>query len=190
MWIWLVLWFQSNVADVFHCFFFTRNYSHETNRKQVSTPHSFHAEIPPHPSSQTMSDSNSSAKLNPPSWEQWKEGLQGLWVSHYYCSQPYKRNAELGCLVFVIDSIWGRNCLSSQGFMYILTILNYPDNGGFCVRNVRAWADEQKTLWKAQSDPKPWALCQRLVIPSTGALCPQAIAFLSWEALRKHPCQR
>lgn len=97
-------------------------------------------------------------------------------------------------LGFITDSILGRNCISSQRFMYVLTVLSYPDEGSFWVRNVRGWADEQKTVWKAhgafQSDPKPWALCQQLAIPSVGPLRHQAIASFSWAAFRKHSYHR
>lgn len=44
-WIWHVLVFQSNAADVFHCFLFTRHYHHDTNREQASTSHSIPPEI-------------------------------------------------------------------------------------------------------------------------------------------------
>ncbi|KAL2303009.1 hypothetical protein Nmel_010467 [Mimus melanotis] len=40
----------SNVADVFHCFLFTRHYDHEANREQASTSHSIAPEISSIPS--------------------------------------------------------------------------------------------------------------------------------------------
>lgn len=117
-WIWLVLLFQSNVADVFHCFFFTRHYSHETNRKQASTPHSFRPEmlfIPPFkqrvgPKPEFRGLSLSSV------WHQLKSfplfptgrGLRRpLGLPLPFCFQPYKRKAALRCLFF-ISVFWGQ----------------------------------------------------------------------------------
>lgn len=54
-------------------------------------------------------------------------------------------------LSVLYHSILGRSCISSWGFMYTLTIPNYPNKGYFCVRYLGPWADEQKTVWKFHS---------------------------------------
>lgn len=115
-WIWLVLLFQSNVADVFHSFFFTRHYSHETNRKQASTPHSFHPEIlslpplkqqvAPKPEFGDLSWSlvwhqlRHQMKSFPPV-PTGRELRMPLGLPLPFCFQPYERKAVLGCLFFI-----------------------------------------------------------------------------------------
>lgn len=107
-WIWLVLLFQSNVADVFHRFFFTRHYSHETNRKQASTPHSFHPELPSIPAfkQQLVPNPEFGGVFWSLVWHQLKyfplfpteRGLRRpLGFPLPFCFQPYKRRAALGC---------------------------------------------------------------------------------------------
>lgn len=112
-WIWLVLLFQSNVADVFHCFLFTRHYNHETNREQVSTSQSPPPETPslpsltqrvaPHPEFGALSWSLvwHQLKSSPlfPTGGRFRR-LLGLPFQFYF--QLCKRRAALGCLFFTV----------------------------------------------------------------------------------------
>lgn len=203
MWIWPVLLFQSNVADVLHCFFFTRHYHHETNREQASTSHSIPPETPSVPSlkQQVAPHPEFGDLCWSLVWHQLKSsppfptggGLRRpLGVPYQFSFQVCKRKVALGCLFFTVVLPSGRNCISSWGS--ILAIPSYPNKGSFCGRDLRPWTGEQRSGWGSPSalgrDSKPWPLHQQLLVPGAGAGLHQAVAPLSWAACKQHPCQR
>lgn len=108
-WIWPVLLFQPNAADVLHCVLFTGHYNHETDREQASSSHCTAPEPPsvppltqhvsPHPGFGDLSESLCGTNWSPLLHSQLEECLGGLGVSHFNFFSALQEEGSIGLFV-------------------------------------------------------------------------------------------